>query len=141
LLNEFFNGLARTVSSGFREKLRKFKAENVFIMDETRLFYRALPTRTAHCLLPSVCCCVDRTAGGPGKERRTWSAALLHVVHLTGCRVLSFRAVICSGSFVNHWRLVGVRNGFHRAEKTSVAPQHASACKFDPVGAITAYAD
>ena len=62
------------------------------------------------------------------------------LVHLTGCRVLSAHAFICSGSFVNHW-LVGMRNGHHRAKETSVAPQHASACKFDPVGAITANAD
>ena len=94
----------------------------------------------AYWLLPGACCCVDRTAGVPGRERRTWIAALLHVVHLTGCRVLSARAVICSGTFVTHW-LVGMRNSHHRAKETSVAPQHASACKFDPVRAITADAD
>ena len=65
---------------------------------------------------------------------------MLHVVHLIGCRVSSARAVICFGSFVDHWRLVGVRNGYHRAEKTSDAPKHASARKFDPVGPILAYA-
>jgi hypothetical protein len=95
----------------------------------------------AHWWIPSDCCCVDRAADGPGRERRTWHAALLHVVHLIGCRVSSAHAVVCSGSFVDHWRLVGVRNGYHRAEKASVAPQHASARKFDPVGAVLAYAD
>ena len=92
-------------------------------------------------LLSSVPCYVARTASGPGREKRVRDDILLCSVHLPGRRVLNVHAVTFTGASVKHRRHIRMRNSYHRAEKSSVAQQHAPACEFDPVRAITAYAD